>query len=331
MNLKRALSVQHRRASGLVRLQGARSYQPFLVSFTLTGACNLRCAMCATRSTSGLNLETECVVRTLDGLSRRWWWRKPAIHFIGGEPMIHKGFADVVAHACRSGFATSITTNGYYLPRYAGELAAWGVDHVTVSIDGPEDLHDHIRGVSGSYRAARDGVRRLLEARKRTPSIAINCTMSAENQARLVETAEDVATWGVDSLTFQHLVFDHATLDLALAMQPQQLQTQLGQIRSRRFGMPVNVFPPIKDHDLWAYYRDLDHPFGRHCIVPWVVARVYPGAEVAPCLDLYMGTLHDESLPRIWNNDRWRRFRSTRRRGTLLPGCRRCCHRQYYG
>lgn len=331
MNLKRILSLQRHRASGLVRLQGGWSYQPFMVSFALTGACNLKCAMCSTRSTAGIHLDADLVARTLDDLARRWWWRKPMIHFIGGEPMMHGAFAELVHQASGQGFSTSITTNGYLLSRYARDLAAWGVDHVTVSVDGPQDLHDHIRGVVGSYRAAREGVRLLQGAKSRSPSIALNCTMSPDNQARLLQTAADLASWPVDSLTFQHLVFDHSTIGLARAMNPQVIRQQLQSIRTGHFGMRINVFPPIKDRDLEPYYRDLDHPFGTHCVVPWVVARVYPGAEVAPCLDLYMGTLREETLPRIWNSQRWRKFRVARRRGTLLPGCMRCCHRQYYG
>jgi MoaA/NifB/PqqE/SkfB family radical SAM enzyme len=287
--------------------------------------------MCSTRSTSGIHLDADLISRTLDQLSRRPWWRKPVVHFIGGEPMVHGAFSELVRQACRQGFPTSITTNGYFLPRHADDLAAWGVNHVTVSVDGPEELHDRIRGVAGSYRAAREGVERLVAARERTPTVALNCTMSPDNQAQLVETAIDLAGWRADSLTFQHLVFDHASLDLAQAMRPEELRGQLREIRTRQFGTAVNVFPPIKTDDLVPYYRDLDHPFGRRCVVPWVVARVYPGAEVAPCLDLYMGNLRDQTLPQIWNSRRWRRFRASRLRGVMLPGCRRCCHRQYYG
>ncbi|MBN1423561.1 radical SAM protein [Candidatus Fermentibacteria bacterium] len=331
MNLKRILSWQHHRVSGMVRLQGGWSYQPFMVSFTLTGACNLRCAMCSTRSTSGIHLDADLVSRTLDDLARRWWWRKPVVHFIGGEPMVHVAFAELVRQACRQGFATSITTNGYFLPRYAKDLAAWGVNHITVSVDGPEGLHDHIRGVTGSYQAAREGVSRVLQARKKTPSIALNCTISPDNQARLQETVTDLAAWGADSLTLQHLVFDRSTIDLARAMNPEEIGRQLQSIRGRSFGMRLNVFPPIREGDINPYYRDLDYPFGTLCVVPWVVARVYPGAEVAPCLDLYMGTLREQPLPQIWNSPRWRKFRAARRRGSMLPGCLRCCHRQYYG
>jgi len=330
MNLKRALSLQHRRISGLVRLQGGWSYQPFMISFTLTGACNLRCAMCSTSSTSGIHLDANLVSRTLDELSRRWWWRKPVVHFIGGEPMVHSAFSELVHQACRQGFPTGITTNGFFLLRYADDLAGWGVHHITVSVDGTEELHDHIRGVAGSYRCAREGVQRLISVRRRSPVVALNCTMSPDNQSQLVKTASDLAEWGADSLTFQHLVFDASSTDLARAMEPGELRRQLREIGTRRFGIPVNVFPPIRTGDLEPYYRDLDYSFGSSCVVPWTVARVYPGAEVAPCLDLYMGSLRDEALPRIWNSPRWRRFRASRRRRVLLPGCRRCCHRQYY-
>ncbi len=330
MNLKRALSLQHGRLSRLVLLQGTRAYQPLLVSFTLTGACNLRCAMCSTRSTSGIFLPPDLVLWTLRGLARRFWWVRPTVHLIGGEPMVHPGFALVVREACRLGFRTTITTNGFFLPTHAHDLVAWGVSHVTVSVDGPEDLHDEIRGVKGSYQAAREGVRRLLASRKKRPSVAINCTISPSNHTRLLETARTLASWGADSLTFQHLTFDEATMELAEAISPDALAHQLRSIRAEPLQTPTNVFPPIREQDLAPYYRDLHYPFGTSCVVPWLVARVYPGAEVAPCLDLYMGNLHTQTLPQVWHSKAWRAFRGTRRRGQLLPGCLRCCHRLYY-
>lgn len=330
MNLKQVLSLQHTRLSGLVRLQGERALQPFLVSFCLTGSCNLRCATCQTRSTSGVHLDASLVASTL-GWLRRAWWIKPAVHFIGGEPMVHPSFGALVRMAALMGFRTSVTTNGFFLPRYAKDLVAWGVDHLTVSVDGPEALHDEIRGVKGSYRAAREGVRYVREARRRRPSVAINCTIGPRNFGLLEETAMDVARWGVDSLTFQHLVFDATSLDMASAVDPDVLLAQLRALRKVNFPMAVRVFPPIRDEDLRPYYRDLSHPFGTGCVVPWVVARVYPGAEVAPCLDLYMGSLKSDHLGRIWNGPKWRAFRASRLRGTLMPGCLRCCHRRYYG
>lgn len=331
MNFKRALRLQHTKLVNLFRLQGGWSYQPLAVSFTLTGACNLRCAMCDTRSTSGIYLDANLVINTLDEIAARWWWKKPVIHFIGGEPFLHRALPDLVSHAAGHGFSVTLTTNGVLLSEFAGLLLENRVKHLTVSIDGPEELHDTIRGVHGTYQKALAGVRALTHGTKPRPTIALNCTIGPENHHRLMETAQVLEHWGVDSLTFQHLVFDKESLSRAERIDPDRVRIQLSRMKNARFRTPINVFPPIRQADLSPYYRDLRHPFKPTCVVPWLVARVYPGAEVAPCLDMYMGKITERPLLDIWNNEAWRLFRRTRRKGRLLPGCLRCCHRQYYG
>jgi len=288
--------------------------------------------MCSTRSTAGIYLDPDLVLRTLDELAGRWWWKRPVIHYIGGEPFIQKAFPTLLKHATGKGFPVSITTNGVLLAEFSDLLVKTRTKQVTVSVDGPEHLHDTIRGVVGTYGHARDGVRRIAGAGKPRPTIALNCTVSPDNQNRLYETAKDLESWGVDSLTFQHLVFDKDSADFAAQIDPQLVARELTRIKSSTFTMPINIFPPIRESDLIPYYRDLSYPFETRCVMPWLVARVYPGAEVAPCLDLYMGNLKESSFCDIWNCSSWRRFRRMRRKkDKLLQGCLRCCHRQYYG
>ncbi len=322
---------QHRKLLNVVRLQRGWSYQPFAISFTLTGACNLRCKMCSTRSQAAIYLSPELVMSTVEEVAKKWWWKRPVIHLIGGEPMLHHAFPALVEGISARGFPLAITTNGFLLEKNADLLLQNRVKHITVSIDGPEEVHDSIRGVKGSFRRAKQGVAALRKAGARGPSIALNCTMSPDNQGRLVETLKELETWGIDSVTFQHLVFDREDRTLAEAMKIEILAQEQRQITGANWRMPVNIFPPIREEHLEPYYRDLEHPFGNSCVVPWMVARVYPGTEVAPCMDLYMGMLGDDPLSTIWNSKPWRRFRRLRLTGKLLPGCLRCCHRQYYG
>jgi len=331
VNFKRALIWQHRKLLNIARLQGSFSYQPATLSFTLTGACNLRCSMCSTRSKEALFLDPDHITRTIDEVSGKWWWKRPVIHLIGGEPLLHPAFNDLVEYIRGKGFPVAITTNGYQLERHIDHLLSVKVNHITISIDGPEELHDGIRGVKGSYAHARKSVSMINESRGYKPTIAVNCTISPANQDRLVETIGTLDTWGIRSITVQHLVFDRNDTSLADEISTDIVNRELTQIKNSPPRTTYNVFPPIKPRDIEAYYRDLEYPFGRHCVVPWLVARIYPGSEVAPCLDLYMGSLGSDSLFDIWNNSRWRRLRSTRKTGKLLSGCVRCCHRQYYG
>lgn len=287
--------------------------------------------MCSTRSNEAIFLDPELIIRTIDEVAGKWWWKRPVIHLIGGEPLLHPAFNDLVGYIRGKGFPVAITTNGYQLERHVDHLLSVKTNHITVSIDGPEELHDEIRGVKGSYAHARKGISMINASSGYKPTIAINCTISPANHDRILETVRTLDAWGASSITVQHLVYDRNDTTLADDISPRIVARELTRLQTEPPGTPFNIFPPIEPMDIHAYYRDLEYPFGRHCIIPWFVARIYPGSEVAPCLDLYMGSLSSTPLSDIWNNSRWRRLRSMRRAGTLLPGCVRCCHRQYYG
>jgi len=107
---------------------------------SLTDRCNLRCAYCM--PAEGLDwlprpelLTDDEVVRLvrigvqLLGITE--------IRFTGGEPLLRRGLADIVARAAalRPRPQLSLTTNGIGLDRLAGPLHAAGLDRVNVSLD----------------------------------------------------------------------------------------------------------------------------------------------------------------------------------------------------
>ncbi|MFB0560339.1 MAG: SPASM domain-containing protein, partial [Candidatus Lokiarchaeia archaeon] len=69
------------------------------------------------------------------------------------------------------------------------------------------------------------------------------------------------------------------------------------------------------------------------CIAPWIAPFIQPNSDVIPCdgVDITMGNLKKESLKKIWNNEKYKRFRKNIQKcGISHPICKRCCHRQYY-
>jgi cyclic pyranopterin phosphate synthase len=118
--------------------QYARTATDLRVS--LTDRCNLRCSYCM--PAEGLDwlpgrdiLTDDEVVRlirvavTLLGVDE--------VRFTGGEPLIRRGFTDIVARTAElePRPRMSVTTNGIGLERIADALAAAGLDRVNVSLD----------------------------------------------------------------------------------------------------------------------------------------------------------------------------------------------------
>jgi MoaA/NifB/PqqE/SkfB family radical SAM enzyme len=98
----------------------------------------------------------------------------------GGEPFLHKGIFDLIAAAKDAGLGLNITTNGTTLKAHAEKIAALAVDSLSISIDGPGELHDEIRGRAGT-RAKIDEGFAALEATGRSPRINIYTVVTRRN------------------------------------------------------------------------------------------------------------------------------------------------------
>ncbi|MDQ3307149.1 MAG: GTP 3',8-cyclase MoaA [Actinomycetota bacterium] len=107
---------------------------------SLTDRCNLRCSYCM--PAEGLNwmptpevLTDDEVVRLITIAVTRLGVDQ--IRFTGGEPLIRRGFTDIVARTARlrPRPRIAVTTNGLGLDKVAGGLASAGLDRVNVSLD----------------------------------------------------------------------------------------------------------------------------------------------------------------------------------------------------
>jgi cyclic pyranopterin phosphate synthase len=107
---------------------------------SLTDRCNLRCSYCM--PAEGLDwlptpevLTDDEVVRLISIAVLRLGVEE--VRFTGGEPLIRRGFVDIVARtaALRPRPMISVTTNGLGLDKVAPALAAAGLDRVNVSLD----------------------------------------------------------------------------------------------------------------------------------------------------------------------------------------------------
>ena len=204
------------------RFLGGRALKPNLLSINITARCNLRCAMCMqprnntsegdspTMRRGGAELTPEQWLRVVDQAASA----RPAFYFTGGEPLLYKGLDRILRHIKSKGLIAAVVTNATTLAQHADSLVEAGVDNVTVSLDGPEQVHDRIRGAPGTFRRATEGIRALQEARRRAakafPAIKVNCVITRYSIPTLLDTYQIVRELGVEELNLQHPIFDTA-------------------------------------------------------------------------------------------------------------------------
>ncbi len=116
---------------------------PFAVTLQLTARCNLSCPYCH-RTIKEDELSTEEVKSLLKHL---WENKVFSINVSGGEVLLRADALEIFRHANEMGFRWGISTNGILMTEdIARSLKRYGISSVHVSLDGPREIHNKIRG-----------------------------------------------------------------------------------------------------------------------------------------------------------------------------------------
>jgi pyruvate-formate lyase-activating enzyme len=155
-------------------------------------ACNLECTYCCNKAVGPALQPPEVLRATVDGLRDLGY---TGIGYMGGEPLIHAGFLDLVRHAASRGFDYQlIATNGVRLAEgdLAERLFEAGINSVTVSLDTfDEEVQESLYGGRALYRKAMIGLDKALAA----PGVdmLVSTVVTALNAAHLPRYMEEVA------------------------------------------------------------------------------------------------------------------------------------------
>jgi radical SAM protein with 4Fe4S-binding SPASM domain len=183
----------------------------FFIQWHLTERCNLRCRHCYQGRKKVEEMSPGEVSNEIDGATEMFQaWEEahgirvvPSIHFTGGEPFLYDGLWDVVGHAKAEGYKVALMSNGCLISEEDARRAFdLGVMDIQVSLEGPQALHDRIRG-RGSFAAAMKGVQRLAEAGNR---VSANVTLSRLNHEKIGETVAAARSAGFHSIGFSRVV-----------------------------------------------------------------------------------------------------------------------------
>lgn len=148
---------------------------PLFVSFSVTGRCNLRCLYCDWWKKSVPELSTAKALKVIDNVCSLG---VPFFDFSGGEPMMRRDLAILAKRASSHNCLVSMNTNGTLCKTADLIKIAGAFDVVTVSIDGPREVHNHIRGKAGTYEKA---VRTAKILKAHGVKVGVNSVVSTWN------------------------------------------------------------------------------------------------------------------------------------------------------
>jgi MoaA/NifB/PqqE/SkfB family radical SAM enzyme len=122
----------------------------------------------------------------------------------GGEPFLFPDILELLEYIHSKGIFISIDTNGTMLKKFAADIVRIGSIHLTISVDGPEEIHDNVRGMKGCFQKIKEGVGRLLEAEKnagRTISRSICFTISPYSVSGLGDMPDVARSLSINTMS----------------------------------------------------------------------------------------------------------------------------------
>ncbi len=168
------------------------------VIVNLTYLCNNHCIFCAVGDRARRQADTDNVKEAL------LRYRSEGFELLdidGGEPTLHPGLFEVIAHGRSLGFQRiTLVTNGRRLSyrAYAERLARSGVDEVLVSLHAPDaDGQERITGVFESFGQTVAGIQNIFACLGSPDRVAVNTTLVADNLASVPQLGRLLTELGV--------------------------------------------------------------------------------------------------------------------------------------
>ncbi len=281
----------------------------FFFQWHLTERCNLKCSHCyqeGGKTTEISFAQAKKIVDIAHDTIQNWSDTyginfSPSFNVTGGEPFLSSHLHDILDYLCVKGFDIFLLTNGTIIDQEkARMLAAIPVKGVQVSLEGPEAIHEKIRGKK-SFRRAVQGVGHLLDAGL---TVNLNMTLSKINCDYLNELVELAISMGLKRLGFSRLVPYGRGKDLVDMMIPkerlQKIYKDLLAVRNDKIlittGDPVamQIDEEIQDSNKAV-------PFGG-CAAGVSGITILPDGTLTPCrrLGIPVGNIFRDSLREIW-------------------------------
>jgi MoaA/NifB/PqqE/SkfB family radical SAM enzyme len=259
----------------------------------------------------------------------------------GGEPLLHNDLSALCNFFRDRQVHLTLLTTGLLLHKRAEEVATL-FDDVILSLDGPPEIHNAIRRVSGAYNLIHKGV---VAVRHFNPSLPITCrtTVQKANHRHLRQTVDTARALGLDSISFLAADLTSEAFNRPLIW-PGEKQSEIGLNHKEVSALEEEIEQLILQCEVSINHkyiaesasklRRIARHFREHlgqltpqapiCNAPWVSAVVEVDGSVRPCFfHRAIGNITSSTLEEVINGERAQEFRQSLDMENDVI-CRRC-------
>jgi len=310
---------------------------PYRMTFILTYECHFRCQMChiwQKKTKDELSLEE---IDRFFSKSNRFSW----INLSGGETFQRKDLVSIIKiiyARCPSLYLLDFPTNGYHTDRIVAQVkevlktCPFPKLLVTVSLDGPQGLHDKIRGIPGSWDRAVKTFEMLHLLKNKRFDVFLGMTLQPDNRDSFEATLQSVQDRipGITAANFHVNIAHHSShyyvnSPMFHGGEQQQLWETLRpimQLRKTHWWDPVGYLERRYQQHAKIYLEKNVTPIT--CQALNVSFFMDPTGKVFPCSiwDKSIGNIRDfdYDMDKLWDSNMRRDVRGDLRAGNC-PNC----------
>lgn len=257
---------------GMIARLGIRPY-PLSLTYEVTWLCNLACAYCDRHTPMPQELTRDQIFNALEefhDLGMRH------TNLDGGDPLVHPHIDEIVAWLVQRGITVSMHTNGILVPKKIDTVR--NLSRVKISLDGPRDPHDAMRG-PGSFDRAITGAK---AAQAVGIPVEFTCIVGRHNAGTidsLIEIAADLRIPVVFQPALNSLFLETARDGSAWQLDAQSIRTAFARIEhfKRRSTVVGNEWSSLR------HFRNFPEDTAPPCAAGWVMATMDAEGTLFPC------------------------------------------------
>lgn len=323
----------------------------------ITFRCNYKCKMC---TQEGIAKTKELSAKEWDKIFKDIEKNYPdsTLIILGGEPTLHKDFAEILERATYHNINKHIVSNGYFLQQYLPVIKK-NYCGVTLSIDGIGKTHDSIRNHEGAFEKAENVLKKMYEMNKNllygdVPLYYnINFVMLPDNIDEIYDFINRMLEYNPREIVLNHPRYvstekDNEMRSIMTSLYTQPYNTRLMMRQDTNFSLeyverlneiikdvkskydPVIIkeLPDFDDENERLDYYNEEKAYTlrkkRRCLSPYKIPFFFPDGTVASCLYNVLGNALKTPVSKLWDNEIADKTRFYMDKNGNFPTCARC-------
>lgn len=313
------------------------SRTPKFMNLEPTTRCNFNCWYCIGRHMKQADIDVDGFARALENF--------PSLEILAlvgeGEPLLHKGFFDMVRLAKEKGIRVATISNGStFSESVVKKLCESGVDYISISIDSTDPRNFAESRLDGDLAKVWRGIERLTSYRDangyKYPQVGLKGTLFTHTRGEMPAIVAEAKRHGVDVVeSFQPLNAKHSYVEIYPADKLPLLEDAAEIAATINEGYASLVLPSVVEfaqrENMPISNCGTPNGLRSNCDEEWIYSLL--SGDVTPCCQIKQPmdekwNIFDHSIDEILSNPHYENLRFNLWNGIFLQACAGCSKTQ---